>query len=430
VLWVLQLCCIFEFLSKNIEQVKQTFLSFFVLTILTTAHAQVNIKQKVSGLLYGTVIGDALGGPIEFQGTEWVQKTPNPPKLWKEGEIMTLEESRAATERLYFRSYKHLIQLPASYGQWTTNAEPGTVTDDTRNKIVLMSMLRKKSKIGAKSIEVSDMMQAYLDWGKSKTVKTHIGYDSLCQDWLFQITKSINWLQGKRTPDVAYPPERMWNGLPTCWGQMTMTPLAALYPGDTTEAYLKAYNIGFFDNGFGKDMNAALVAGLSRALTLDPSKKSNTELWTEVIETMKNTDPYKYNEVPWCTRPITLWLSLADTFATQAKGSPYVLWQRLEKEFYYNAKWEAHVPVTVCFSILKLCNYDPLAALQMSIEWGWDTDTYPQLLGAFIGAIYGEDVFKEAWKRTVSNRLKLDYDENIDEWANILMKMQNFDKKR
>ncbi len=61
----------------------------------------------------------------------------------------------------------------------------------------------------------------------------------------------------------------------------------------------------------------------------------------------------------------------------------------------YDAKWEAQVPFVVIFSCLKICKYNPLAALQLTIEWGNDHDTYPQLLGAFIGAIYGPDIFKE-----------------------------------
>jgi ADP-ribosylglycohydrolase len=421
---------LFSFKSSRFDyftEVVKFFCSILVLScfLVNYTFGQVNLRSKISGLVYGTVIGDAMGGPIEFQGIEWVQQTPNPPKLWKEGEKMNDEEQKKAMERIYLRPYTYMIPSPASYGQWTLNAEPGTITDDTRNKIVLMSMLRKKSKLANKAFGEADMAQAYLDWGNSKTIRTHAGYDTMSQQWLTEITKSINWLQGKRLTKIALPPQRMWNGLPTCWGQMTMTPLAAMYLGDTTAAYLKAYEIAFFDNGFARDMNAALVAGLAKGLTLDPAKHSNAELWKEVIETMKNTDPYKYNQVPWCPRAISKWLILADTFANQANGCPQTLWQRLEKELYYNEKWEAHVPVVVCFSILKLCNYDPLAAFQLCLEWGWDTDTYPQLLGAFIGAIYGEEIFKEDWKKTVSLRMKLDYDENLEEWTEVLTKMAN-----
>ena len=203
-----------------------------------------------------------------------------------------------------------------------------------------------------------------------------------------------------------------------------MPPLAAIYPGQPEKAYLAAYNLAYFDNGFAKDMNAALVAGLSVALTLDAAEMSNEKIWTTIIAAMKNTDPYAYNKVPWCDRSVTKWFYLSDLFVKEANGSPAKLFQRMDEQFKYDAKWEAQVPFTVIFSALKICNYNPLAALQLSIEWGNDHDTYPQLLGAFIGAIYGPDIFNQEMRTTLTKRLQLDYDENIDGWVNTLMKIQ------
>jgi ADP-ribosylglycohydrolase len=68
--------------------------------------------------------------------------------------------------------------------------------------------------------------------------------------------------------------------------------------------------------------------------------------------------------------------------------------------------------------------------MQLSIEWGNDHDTYPQFLGAFVGAIYGPDIFNEDMKETVTRRLQLDYDENIDEWVSTLMKIQQLGKQK
>ena len=66
--------------------------------------------------------------------------------------------------------------------------------------------------------------------------------------------------------------------------------------------------------------------------------------------------------------------------------------------------------------------------MQLSIEWGWDHDSYAQLLGAFIGAIYGPYIFKEDMRAVVTKRLKADYDEDIDEWVGTLMKVQQLGK--
>lgn len=387
------------------------------------------INNKIKGLLFGTFIGDALGGPIEFQGHPEIQATPNPPKLWADKtDLIDDGEIIAARERIYFREYKHLRPIPEPYGHWGTNSAPGTVTDDSRHKFIFMHFVRNALRQNKFPVTEKDYAKAYLNWSKSATITTHSGYDTLVNQWLDESYKAINWILGKREIGVAYPPERLWNALPTCYGQMALPPMAAIYPGEPVKAYLSSYNIAWFENGFAKDMIAAINAGLAKALTLDPTKMSNEQLWTEVIYTMRSTDPYHYKKVPWSERAVDRWLNIADTLVARAQGSPAKLFEQLENEFLYTTKWEAQVPFTVIFSCIKICKYDPLAALQLSIEWGWDHDSYAQLLGAFIGAIHGPYIFKEDMRAVVTKRLKADYDEDIDEWVGTLMKVQQLGK--
>src|SRR5690606_17890400 len=40
------------------------------------------MRDRVTGLLIGTLLGDALGGPIEFQDAVQVGALPNAPKVW------------------------------------------------------------------------------------------------------------------------------------------------------------------------------------------------------------------------------------------------------------------------------------------------------------------------------------------------------------
>jgi ADP-ribosylglycohydrolase len=389
------------------------------------------VANKTKGLLLGTLIGDALGGPIEFQGHEEIQASPNPPKLWTDtNDVMNDAALKAAADRMYLRSYKYVMPFVQPYGCWTTNAAPGTVTDDSRHKMILMFMLRQALQDNQWPLSERKYAQAYLDWSQSPLIKSHPGYDTLCPQWLGESYKSINWILGSRKIGEAYPVERMWNALPTCYGQMALTPMAALYPGEPEKAYLAAYNMAWFDVGFAKDMIACSVAGISVALTLDPSTMTNEQLWKKVIDAMKNTDPYDYLKIPWCERQTQRWLDVADMYARQANGSPAKLFALLDKEFMYTTKWEAAVPFLVDFSILKLCNYNPLAAMQLSIEWGNDHDTYPQFMGAFIGAIYGPDIFKKEMSDTVTQRLQLDYDEDIKEWVSTLMQIQQLGKTK
>ncbi|MFZ1527818.1 MAG: ADP-ribosylglycohydrolase family protein [Ferruginibacter sp.] len=389
------------------------------------------MANKINGLLVGSLIGDALGGPIEFQGHAEIQASPNPPKLWTDStEMMDDKAIQAAKDRMYLREYKYLLPFEQPYGCWAKNAPPGSVTDDSRHKMILMYMLRNALKKNQWPLTAKHSAQAYLDWSNSALIKKHPGYDTLCPQWLGESYKSINWIMGSRKIGEAYPVERMWNALPTCYGQMALTPMAALYPGEPEKAYLGAYNIAWFDIGFAKDMVAASVAGISVALTLDPAKMTNEEIWNKIFEAMLKTDPYDYLKIPWCERQVQRWLSLSDLYVKEANGSPAKLFALLDKEFMYTTKWEAQVPFLVVFSVLKICRYDPLAAMQLCIEWGNDHDTYPQFLGAFIGAIYGPDIFKQEMRTMVTQRLKEDYDEELDEWVKTIMAIRKINKTK
>ncbi len=185
--------------------------------------------------------------------------SPNPPKLWTDtNNIINDAELKAAADRIYFREYKYILPFPQSYGTGKLNAPPGSVTDDSRNKIVLMYMLRKALKKNQWPLTEKNMAKAFLDWRKYERNKNTPGYDSLCKDWMGEMDKTINWVLGSREVGKAYPPERMWNAYPTCYGQMTLPPIAAIYPGQPEKAYLAAYNLAYFDNGFAKDMNGSI----------------------------------------------------------------------------------------------------------------------------------------------------------------------------
>ena len=69
-----------------------------------------------------------------------------------------------------------------------------------------------------------DLAKTYLQWNTSSTLKQHPEYDSLCNLWLKEISRSALWILDKDHLD-ARPVERFWNGLPTLLG--TNDPSAA-----------------------------------------------------------------------------------------------------------------------------------------------------------------------------------------------------------
>ena len=390
----------------------------------------VDISVRIRGLLLGGAICDALGGPIEFQPTPAIQGLPDPPKIWKEGEKLDPSARTATAARLRLRSYKDLRPGTESYGQWNYHSLPGTITDDTRHKLILLHALHTADHADHWPISVRDLASSYLKWPQSTAVEGRPGYPDLAKDWLEEFQFSARWVLGERDPALALPPERLWQSLPTCCGQMIMPPLAAIYGGRPEEAYRAAYHMGFFDNASAKDLNAALIAGLAQALVTPVIGGDTRAAFQTVLKTMRETDPFRFRKIRWSERAVDRWLNLALKFAHDADGEPARLFTSLEKEFATSAMWEAQLVIVVIFSCLELAGYDPLAALQLCMEWGHDSDSYAQLAGVFIGALHGPDIFPAAWQDAVITRLRADHGTDLNEESLFLTHLHQLSTKR
>lgn len=397
---------------------------------LAETGAEPRALDRVRGLLFGSALGDAIGGPIEFQSREAVQTLADPPKAWRVGEKLDAAARSAAAARLKLRPYLPLRPGTESYGQWNAASPPGTITDDTRHKLVLLHSLHAVHKAGRWPLGVGDLAKSYLEWPLTPAVVGREGYEALAADWLEEWQLAARWVLGGRDLSNALPPARMWQSLPTCSGQMTLLPIAALFPGQPEKAYLAAYHLGFFDNGFGKDLNAALVAGLAEALATPVARGGESAAFSRVLGAMRKTDPLRFGQIRWSERAVDRWLDLALRFAREAKGEPARLFALLEAEFARTTKWEAQVPFVVAFSCLALAEYDARAALQLSVEWGHDTDSYAQLVGAFAGALHGAEPFPADWLRNVGARLWADHGVDLEEECRFLAGLQTLAQSR
>lgn len=386
--------------------------------------SSVDTADRIRGLIFGSALGDAIGGPIEFQPRERIQELKDPPKIWRDGETLDPGNRAAAASRLRLRPYDPLRPGTESYGQWNPHAAAGTITDDTRHKLVLLHALHEVDRRDSWPISVRDLARAYLDWPATRAVVGRDGYDALAKDWLEEWQFAARWVLGERDLVGALPPERMWQSLPTVCGQMTLLPLAAIHAGQPERAYRAAYSLGFFDNGFGKDLNAAIVAGLAAALATPCEPGRTRATFEPVLAAMRRTDPFRFGAIRWSERAVDRWLNLAIRLARAARGEPSRLFAALEQEFAQSTKWEAQVAFVVALSCLEIADYDPLAALQLSLEWGHDSDSYAQLVGAFVGAVHGASLFPDAWIKEVADRVREDHRVDLEEECRFLSRLR------
>lgn len=354
-----------------------------------------SLQDKIEGMLIGSAIGDAAGGPVEFV---------HPPV---QGDIV--RSGKALSPKDLERLGKQFKLLPypkkaEPFAQWEDYAPAGTVTDDTRFKIIFFNALKEHGS----DLTQQQFAQAVLDFRDFLKPDYKDNYD----EWIPEIAYATNWALGKRGKN-AFPVERIWGGIPTMEGQMPFLPIAAINPADPEWCYKKCYELGYFDIGVAKDINSALIAGLAAALQQGGS-------WKSLEQAMREVDPYKYNDTLYVNRELTKWLDLAHDLARRAEGYPSKLFELLEANLDTVYWWEAWVPIVVVFAIAETADYHPLACMQLTMEYGHDTDSYAQVMGAILGAIHGKDVFPEDMRKTVNRRMKEQFGQNVDDWMSML----------
>jgi ADP-ribosylglycohydrolase len=356
--------------------------------------SQISPISKIEGMLIGSAIGDAAGGPVEFVHpplrSYW--STTNK-KITKDG----IEELGSLFK---LRTYPKDAE---PFAQWEPYGPEGTITDDTRFKMILFNTLKNYKG----ELTQNNFAQSVMDFKNELPGKYQDDFES----WIPEIEFATNWVLGKR--ENAYPVERIWGGVPTMVGQMPFLPIAALNPSDPEWCYLKTYELGYFDIGIAKDINSALVAGLARALQPDGS-------WQNFEEAMRTVDPYKYNNVLYVDRQLNKWLDLSHNLVKKADGNIAKLFVLLEENLETTYWWEAWVPIVVVMACAEFVNYHPMASMQLMMEFGHDTDSYAQVMGAVLGAIHGLEVWPKDISKTVNNRMKEQFNQNVDDWMKLI----------
>ena len=135
---------------------------------------------------------------------------------------------------------------------------------------------------------------------------------------------------------------------------------------------------------------------------------------------MRSVDPFRFTKVPFIGRPLDKWLDLVDSIVERAGGRPSVAYRLLESDGKPVYFWDAHFTLVVALTLLKISNYNAMCAMHLAIDFGHDTDSYAQLIGAIAGAIHGVGVFPGEMRRVVGERLQEDYDEDVQDWLNLL----------
>lgn len=383
------------------------------------AGAQIG-SRRLAAMLLGSLIGDALGGPIEFLPAERVREIMPAARTWEDGRTLDPATITRLAESLTLFSYQQLRPETAAYGPWLEHAAEGTITDDSRHKIVLMRAMQLMLDAHRPNLMPEDLANAYLTFTPLEGATPSRELAELVDEGMREYRMASRWVLGQRDLDVALPLERLWGGVSNCSGQMALLPLAGVFPGQPERAYLETFRLDFIDAPIARDIAAAINAGLSAVLGRDADGLSEPARWELLMSTIRRTDPYRFSDVPFAGRQLDRWMDLANSIVERSEGSPKVAFRLLESEgkpVYY---WDSHFTLLVPLTLLKLCKFDPLAALHLTLDFGHDTDSYAQLVGAMAGAVHGMELWRSQLSAPVISRLSADYGESVEHWEQLV----------
>lgn len=397
------------------------FSSFKVRSRGNTSEHNVSVpmRDRIHGLLIGSFIGDAAGGPVEFAAADLVRDVMPNARAWPDTQTLNDARLQELANSFPLLSYEKLRPDAAPYGPWKRNAPAGTITDDSRMKIILLRAIERSNENRDQPLTQEDIARELLRFQPHQDVSPDSELQALITEGLAEYRLASRWLLGERDEAIALPIERLWGGVSNCSGQMMMPPLAALFPDRPEQAYRSTYALDFIDTPAARDMCAALNAGLAAALSPALNDSAPRDRWAALFNAMTNTDPFRYRDLPYVGRPLHRWLDLARQLASEANGSPAALYQLLEtkgKPVYW---WDAHFTLLVPVAMLHLCGFNALAAMHLCLDFGHDTDSYAQVLGAMAGSVYGSEVFATSHRETVAARIKADYGEDVQQWTEV-----------
>lgn len=392
-------------------------------TSLNAAEPSAAAADRVEGMLIGSLIGDAAGGPVEFAETVTAERVLPGFRQWPDDRRINDGDLQELASTLPMLSYESLRPDAAPYGPWKTRAPAGTVTDDSRMKIILMRCLSMALQQKALPLTAEQIATEFLQFQPRQGQTPDPELQKLITEGLAEYRLASRWLLGERDEHRALPVERLWGGVANCSGQMMMIPLAAVFPGRPEAAYRTTYRLDFIDSPAARDLCAALNAGLAAALSTDLNPLQPEDRWQRLLQTMRDTDPLRYRSIPYVGRRLDHWLDLAQQLAEEANGSPKTLYRLLETRGQPVYWWDAHFTLLVPVAMLHFCRFDPLAAMHLCLDFGHDTDSYAQVSGALAGAIHGASLFPKLLQEPVLQALRHDYGEDVHHWTAILNRL-------
>jgi len=309
------------------------------------------------GCLLGTAIGDAWGAPIE---------------MWSRQEIAA---AHGHVDRLL-----PLRRAASPEGPWGDHLPPGSSTDDTRWKALIVEFLTGANPGHPRAwpTELSPESFCQLICRKHTEAAKRLEHERL---WLAEWDR-VAWAYLNRDQEsYQLALSRFYGGEMTCAGMLYAPMVGAAFPGAPAQAYRQAHRLALFDQGYARDLSGLVAAMTAAALMIEASPET-------ILAVIDEVDPYDYAGSRLVGRRAWHSYQLARDLAQQACGDwgrAYALLDAHQQELAFH-------PAEIWLVLLTAClmgGFQFRPTLAFIVNYGRDNDTTAAITGAILGALHG-----------------------------------------
>lgn len=368
------------------------------------ARRTARLRDKILGMLVGSAIGDALGAPTEA----WPRK-------------------KIEAHYHFVVDLREVVREPSPEGTWVLNGPPGTTTDDTRWKKLIVDYLTAAAGAShdpAESPSARGFSQFIID-----TQQRHFDALRAVQgpdiDAYVDGTHRLLWLQEWVRVSAAFLDgdisayaaalNRFYGGDIVCAGLLFCPVIGAAYPGAPHEAYNVTFELDIFDIGYARDIAGLSAAMVAAALEADATQES-------ILEVLWTVDPQEYFKSRLLGRVSYKLYEDARLIVHAARKTPadaalegppiesaepnaqlttaFELLDRVMREHMFHAA-EIHL---VNLTGILFAEWDFKEAMRFVISYGRDNDTTGAVTGAILGAYHGLSGLPPEWVDPVIER--------------------------
>ncbi|MBN1581075.1 MAG: ADP-ribosylglycohydrolase family protein [Anaerolineae bacterium] len=334
-----------------------------------------SVRSKIRGCVLGAALGDAIGGPFEFQPVEMAPIRDEKP--WIDG------------------LYPYTIEA-SPHGVWAQPAPAGTGTDDTRYNWLFLELVTELGEMLTPHQLATCLLRMYQH--PESAFPDHTRFTRLQFEHWEPVCCGFLGLRSVRFSDLE-PDELLGRKLglnfPILSGLITLTSVGLLFPGQPEVAYRAAFRTDFFDIGYAREAVALLAAILSLAVADDLTPKV---LFDRVVQ----LDPLHLGSEwsqPFVKQRLTEFYPLIAGSKTD-QGVAHAL----SVAFQHFNTFDAFRTLGVAFLSVLAANGDPVRSILIAANHvgldncGFpmrfeDIDCYAGIAGAIAGAIAGDLAF-------------------------------------